>query len=294
MKLFDHVVAVKATTCSFNGAPGAAVEAPYVNLYTRVTNVCQANCSFCEFHGSDTNKFKIEKFEKMLTELSAQVRINKVSFTGGEPTLASGSLTGALKVVKKLHHRIFTVVNTNGCRLTKLNNVIQYIDSIALSRHHYDDSKNAKLFGLEESPTTNADIEFFKNKNKLHLSCNLVKGYIDSTDECYEYIDFYSKLGVHDYGFVSLMGVNDYAKEHLVDFEGVELGKMPNTINSKQWRFGDSCKCNNYMTLDTNGDVSHSYARYAMKSAECVGMLVYDQNVLKVGFNGPVLRDYNS
>jgi hypothetical protein len=83
-------------------------------------------------------------------------------------------------------------------------------------------------------------------------------------------------------------------KEHLVDFEGVNLNKMPNTINSKQYRLGDACKCNNYLTLDANGDVSHSYARYAMKAAECVGMLVYDQNVLKVGFNGPIFRDYNS
>ena len=62
INLFGQAVAIKATACSFNGEPGNPIDVPYINLYVRLTNVCQAKCPFCEFHGKDEHKFNVDKF----------------------------------------------------------------------------------------------------------------------------------------------------------------------------------------------------------------------------------------
>jgi molybdenum cofactor biosynthesis enzyme MoaA len=292
--LFGQPVALKAIGCSCNGKPGSTFDKPYINLYVRITNVCQTNCPFCEFHGKDSIQFDLIKFERMLINLNKQVRINKVSFTGGEPSLNMERLERAIDIVKLNVNDADIVVNTNGYNLKGLDSIASKLSSISLSRHHYDDEKNAKLFGMVNSPTTNDNIRNIVNKRKFHISCNIVKGFIDNHDECYKLISFYSSMGLLDYGFVSLMKVNEFAKQHHVDFSTIDFTKMPDTINSRQYTFGDMCKCNNYCTIVNDGEVATIYARYAMKAGECPGMLVFDQNVLKIGFNGKVLHDYNN
>ncbi len=73
---------------------------------------------------------------------------------------------------KKIFPLVKTSVNTNGSRLKDLEG-IDVLDNIALSRHHYDDEINNQIFGINTADTDILDS--FKDKHKLHLSCNLIK-----------------------------------------------------------------------------------------------------------------------
>ena len=288
-KLFGKEININDHHCNFNDHVGEKIKVPYVNLYVRITDYCQANCPFCTFHGAP-NTFNGYKFLYTLMRLRKQIKINKVSFTGGEPTVMMPMINLLLKEVKEMDKDIFTIVNTNGYRLNDLDT--DYIDSIALSRHHYSDTANDRLFGNVTSIPSLKTLEKFKHKEKVHLSCNLIKGEIDSVDECYNFISLMGKRGFTDIGFVSLMPNNQWSKDHFVDFSAINLNWMKDTFNSTNWSKGTACKCSNFLTSLDDGTIVKSYARYYADREECEGMLVYDADEkLKNGFCGEVIYE---
>ena len=146
MKLFDKEVILKTHYCGYNGNLPEKIEEPYINLYIQLKG-CDAKCSFCEFMDS-AQSFNIIKFEDNLLKLKDQIKINKVSITGGEPTLNYKLLYDILFIVKKHLPDVFLVMNTNGYNLKKLDsdNLISKFDSISVSRHHYDENINNSIF----------------------------------------------------------------------------------------------------------------------------------------------------
>lgn len=287
MNIFGHEVPLKVNPCAYNGKVGKADDDQYVNLYIRLTNHCNAACDFCEFRDNkDKTKFDFYKFFYAIQELNKRVRINKISFTGGEPTIEWKMLNRCLHEVKTINQKIFTVVNSNGMHMNHVN--FEYLDSYALSRHGIGIANNAvfkcdvisdeKLAKLEESI-----------KNKIHLSCNLSKMEIDSPDLMYQYINHYSKLGFHDFGFVTLMAVNQFCKENKVDFQKLKLEEMQNTRRVCTFNDGKACCCANYVTFDDEGDLNRWYARHYCDSTRAESTLVYDLDHLKIGFNGDTI-----
>lgn len=288
--IFGHEVEVRSQTCSINGITGSAIDEPYINLYVRLTNNCNASCEFCEFNGADHDEFDTTTFMYVLYRLYREVKINKIAFTGGEPTLMVDTLNAMLKAINTLDPSIYTVVNTNGYNMKDLD--LTYINSVSLSRHAILDGDNHRHFATTDL-ASNMEITDFPDKSKLHLSCNLIKGQVDSAIKTHEYIEHFSKLGVIDVGFVSLMKVNEYCKRYHVDFSDIDLGSMPDTISTISMSQGNeetvSCKCANYLTSTKNGAIVKSYARYYSEPESCSAILVYDQNKLQVGFGGQVL-----
>jgi organic radical activating enzyme len=284
LHLFGGTLNLKERGCKVNGV-SSSVD-PYVNIYVRLTNKCNANCPFCAFNGPDNSKFDRYKLVYILNHIREHnVRINKISFTGGEPTTSMDDLVFCLKEVKKIDRDIFTVVSSNGYNIDLLGEDRALVDSIALSRHHYDEDLNTELFGgvKQQLPT---------NVEGVHLTCNLVKGYIDSKEECRKFIEEMGKRGFTDIGFVSLMNVNGYCSDHSVDFSHISLGEMEDTIQTTDISKGISCKCANYLTSLEDGTIVKSYSRYVFNSMACdptENTLVYDLNHLKVGFNGRTL-----
>ena len=264
------------------------MERPQISLYVRIANKCNANCPFCEFHDNVAAfNFNLMKFKKILTELiNKGIFINKVSFTGGEPTLNYEMLRKAARAVRNLSRWTFIVVNTNGSHLRKLQEL--NVDSISMSRHHYSNDLNSAVFNARMP--NSMDIASFKHKHKIHLSCNLLNGCIDNGVEVRNYLEFAKSVGVRDVGFVSLMPVNSFCKDNFVDFKDLEV-ENENLICNKYWTYEDKCRCQNYLYLPPAGTQPiKMYARFAVKHAECsVGMLVFDGEYLKQGFNGKTL-----
>lgn len=263
-----------------------------ISLYVVMTRKCNVNCPFCEFTKGSVI-VDIEQFEKLYKELRQICYISTVHFTGGEPTLELDKIKRICNIVKESDDFTQTSVNTNGIFIEKLEGIYE-LDNISLSRHHYDDSKNIEIFGNNSVPTVER-ISNFKEKNKLHLSCNLIKGYIDNEVEIQKYLDFAGNLDIHDIGVVSLMGINDYCINNFVSFENIDLSKIPNLCNSRCYRkFKENtdlllCRCDNYLYTTSDMKLVSMYHRYAIKNDEIADCLVYENNHIKQGFNGIVL-----
>lgn len=288
---FGNVLKLRNQHCIKNGSNKAyKVEEPYVNIYVRLRNKCNANCEFCEFRG-DTESFNINKFETLISEMKNKVKINKISFTGGEPTLNLNLLETVLKVTNEIDPNIFTVINTNGINLMKLIKVSKYLDSIALSRHHYIDEINNKILGFKAP--SREDIKRFQekisNKNLLHLSCNLIKDLIDKEEEILNYMEVASEMGVLDVGLVSLMRVNDFCKDNQVLFDSIEF-KSDRILKNKEWKHKEFCRCANYLYMPKNEqNLVKFYGRYYCQTQNVESQLVFDGEHLKDGFNGKII-----
>lgn len=288
-KIFDHVIKVKDSTCSRDGKKPQKLK-PYVNLYVKLGNACQAECKFCEYHGKDTLKFDEYKLYYAITRIQkAGLRIAKINFTGGEPSIYASKLIETVQKIREIQRDIFVTVNTNGYKIEKIQNNYAdgYFDCISISRHHHDDSKNHEIFGVS-NVAGRADIKSIDNKRNIHLRCNLIKGYIDSAESIKKYLDVMSSDGVYDFGFVSLMQINDFCKENFVDYSKIDIESIPNVRLATSNRLEDFCSCKNYLYYNKHGIVSF-YARFNGDSSRCESTLVYDIDKLTDGFGGKVI-----
>lgn len=294
VNLFGKDLTVKDESCSLNGNPGKSITEPYINMYVTMTNACNAKCPFCCNGKNEGIKidFDYYKFYYLVHEIQKQITINKLSFTGGEPSLNMDLLGRCVETVKKANKEIFAIINTNGVNLSELDKISKYFDSIALSRHFYNDEINNEIFGTD-TVAQSSDIKAFTHKDILHFSCNLQKGYIDIPRKVMLYLEEASKLGVSDIGFVSLMPCNDYCKEKFVDFTDVDFSAIENLYISKEWNQKTYCRCRNYLYMpkneETDVDVVSVYTRYYVDPTHSLSTLVYDGKYLRQGFGGDII-----
>ena len=263
-----------------------------ISLYIVLTRKCNAQCKFCEYNKGESN-IDLNKLEDTLIKLSKQCTLSTIHFTGGEPTLEIDKLKSGLKTIKNIDPLIITSVNTNGIKLKDLEDIDE-LDNISLSRHAILDSDNEYIFGTSSVPSY-SDILSFKNKDKLHLSCNLIKNYIDSESKVLNYLEFASKLSINDVGFVGLMPVNEFCKQHFTPVETLGIKESDKLIKNRYFRnIHDNsgktvCMCNNYLYLSDNMHLVSMYYRCAIENNCIADYLVYDNNVLKQGFNGTTI-----
>lgn len=260
----------------------------YTSLYVVMTRNCNAKCPFCEFRGNidtvDTNIFK-----RYFAELLTKCVVTTVHFTGGEPSLEKDTLFEICKYIKEVSPHTVTSVNTNGIYLKELVECA-YIDNVALSRHHYEDDINQQLFGTQ-SIATLEDIRNLTDKSKLHVSCNLMKGYIDSKEELQRYLDTLGSVEVQDVGLVGLMSVNDFCKTHYIDILDIDVASLDKIINNRRFykKVEDKkvCECLNFLYTSKDYTLMSVYYRHAIDSKlSGSAFLVYENNHIKKGFSG--------
>lgn len=287
IKIFNTEINLRDNCCQMDNEPARPVNDAYINLYTLITNKCNADCKFC-CASKKEGCFNIFKFKQAIKEIVKSARINKVSFTGGEPTLNPYVLYTCLSFVKSIDKNIFTVINTNGSYLEKISNSIPLLNSVALSRHHYDDKINQQIFNLALVPTAE-EIKEFDLGEKLHLSCNLQKDYIGNKKEIIKYLEFADNIGCSDVGFVSLMKFNEYCEKQFVDFNDIKFDDKSGLFVIKNWNYENLCKCRNYIYLPESANPVSVYARHYVNPHFSGSCLVFDGQNLRTGFNGKII-----
>lgn len=278
MELFGTELQLRKCYCALNNNPASPIEKDYINLYVRFDG-CQANCKFCTYKRTN-NGFNVGKYKLIVEELKHKdIEIRKISFTGGEPTL-NWELFADVVGYTMRSFDTFYVLSTNG-----FSNVSPYFvfDSIALSRHHYNtEIHHNEILGVSY---TIPDEELMKYRN-LHLSCNLIKGYIDSASEIEKYLQWAASLSIQDIGFVGLMPTNEYAQTHRVDFDD----NIKNLMCVKEWKDREFCRCKNYTYFDENtGRILGVYHRQVFAPNCFENMLSFDGQNLRVGYTGRVI-----
>lgn len=265
---------------------------PQTNLYVRASNNCNANCNFCEYHGSCT-AFNFQSFYKVLRELRDRDIIGKIQITGGEPSIDGTKLYKICDTLRNYFPNTFIGINSNGYSLDNLKRVNHLVDNFAISRHHYDDKVNEEIFGTDTVPNEKSLREFIESvgEEKVHFSCNLIKGYIDNLDDVKKYLNKVSSMGINDVGFVTLMDINEYCKERQIKFDDSGIDSTEEFLKYHQYRKLDGCcKCANYIfyCAETNRLID-IYGRFVMNQNGSTGLISFDGYNLKNGFGGQII-----
>ena len=295
INVYGKKVEIMTSMCSKNNIPAKLPGKPFINIYVKVTNRCNANCAFCAFKGTEQYTFDIDKYVSALHEIKRTCRINKVSFTGGEPTVEADLLGRLIKLTRKILGKwVFIVVSTNGSNLECLSHMYD-INNVALSRHHYNDSINREIFHTNKVPTKIDIINSRLGRHKIHLSCVLAKNAINSGHEVIRYLEFARNILINDVGFVGLMtDVNAFCKKNYVNFDKLSLvpavGERGKVAKTKDYTRGNDkdCACSNYMFIK-NGEVVHFYYRHRIKTSS-IESFFFDGQHLRAGFNGEIIQ----
>ena len=266
--------------------PGQPVE-PSVNLFVKVTQGCNARCLFCSNAGTTVplTPFDVPKlFEIIRLLLESGIVVNRVNITGGEPSVVPDLVERILlKMSEPDYSDIHLHLNTNGL-LPASQELMRHPrwDSISMSLHHYDAAKLSELYGcrIPENAFDFVGIDL----QKLNSSCNLIKGYIDHAEEARKMLDLNLDLGIPRIGFVALMKVNDYCREHFVDLEAIHLERIPHVYFTRSMNRGSDCKCSNYL-YNKDLKILEIYMRNYANPQYCESSLVYDGAYLRQGFH---------
>lgn len=279
-------IAVKEFDCSLGTLPPERIS-PFVNLFVKVTNGCNAHCLFCSNAGAmpSTKPFDIDKLMVIILKLKEHgIKVNRVNITGGEPAVVSQLVAQILqRLEEKEFEDIHMHLNTNGLlRQSQQLMTIPRWDSISMSLHHYDINRLSELYGCQ---ITDDAFQFRDiDKQKVNVSCNLIKGYIDSPEETHKMLDFALELGIPRIGFVALMKVNDYCKERFIDLEDVHIDTIPHVYLTKSMNRGADCKCSNYL-YNKDLKILEIYMRNYANPLYCESSLVFDGEYLRQGFH---------
>lgn len=296
IELFNQEILVKDSLCGPTPKSRYEVE-PSLRLYIKVTDYCNADCKFCA-NGTCTDFGKIDliKLEFVIRYLKENNRLHSISLTGGEPMINPDIVNDILNLIWNIDKNIDVQISTNGLNLRKIasfdnpNN----LESVHISRHHYDDKKNIEIFGTKTIATTE-DIMFLQdaltNKKIININTLAMKGYIENLENIKRMLDYVGDTGVYKNGFVSLMKCNEYAKKHFINFNDIFNNLDKNFLLAHRFYSGEYCECIDGIYTSKNAKFVEFYARM-VKECNCpyVNQLVYtSDNKVTAGFSGKVL-----
>lgn len=295
IEIFDEKVKIKNYACSsiknkFNK------QKMKINLYIKINDGCNAKCKFCSNSGmQDRGKIDLVKLEYVLKYFNERQLLNRISITGGEPMLKIDLLNDVTNLIYKVIPNATVTINTNGYNLRKVVelDVIDKIEGIHISRHHYLDNINEEIFGTKVASIE--DIKYvmdnLKNKKLLRLNCLLMKNNIDKIEEVVNYLEFASKLEIFRVGFVSLMKINDYSKENFINFNDVFKKEIMNPKTFIHFYDSNICECINGVYISKKGKFTEWYARMTKElNCEYTRQFVYtSNNRLTTGFGKEII-----
>lgn len=292
VELFGRSIKIRTHNCSLFGEPGTK-SSPSVNFYIR-TKYCNSKCKFCTY-ADDASKYNEEKYIKVLNEVASKIPIRKIAISGGEPTLYWDNFKNIATIAKKISPESELSMNTDGFRWSQLleDPISELFDYIQLSRHHYNDSINDEIFH-SKTPSSGEIEETLKlcnDRHKIQFRCNLIKGYIDSKEEVFKYLDWANSIGINDVGLVSLMPVNQYSKDNFVGFKIRDL-IGDNFFLTKEWSYKGSCECVNYVYMPTDDKFRNPmrvYHKNTFKPSEITETIVFDGQNVRMGFDGEII-----
>lgn len=124
------------------------------NLSIVLPGPCNAKCKFCFWDREDTKvpSDYLSTLDFILSNLPPQ--FNQISLTGGEPTLSPVFYEVLDRIPKSRYNKV--VLSTNGVNLGNVSkhSLFKKVDFINISRHHWEDRENAKIFGTGTVPSS--------------------------------------------------------------------------------------------------------------------------------------------
>lgn len=187
---------------------------------------CNASCSFC-FWKQESNH-KDYKNNLITTLANLPKYFHQVSITGGEPCL-SPHIHDILDVLKnKETYGIDKVVlTTNGTGLIDIiDDFEDVVDFVNISRHHWNEEKNAEIFNTDSVPSNLDLLELTTRLNKIGISVNMNTVVTFNTKKLAErMMHFAKKSGFssiafrHQHGSLGAPKLESYFDEYKAKYE---------------------------------------------------------------------------
>lgn len=297
--VFNSELDIKDYLCSSIKGENPISANPSLRLYVKVTDDCNAKCSFCVNESSkDNGQIDLIKLEDVIRYLYSNNLLHGVSLTGGEPMTKADTVNDIINMIFRIDPSIEVQLSTNGINFRKLLEFdnINNLESIHISRHHYDDEVNKSIFNSRNVASSD-DImyvqEGLEDKKIININTLVMKGYIDSLKEIKRMLNHVASLGVYKDGFVSLMKCNEFARERFINFNDIFNNLDQDFFLSHHFYSKNYCECVDGLFLSEIGNLVEFYARM-VKECECsenkVMQLVYTSNnrVLS-GYGGKII-----
>lgn len=296
IELFGHELIVRDSLCTTNTDVLKIVN-PSLRLYIKLTDVCNANCLFCaNGETKDFGDIDFSKLEFIIRYLLDKNLLHGISITGGEPMVNPDKMNDLLNLIYGIEPNMEVAISTNGFNLREFVNMeyVNNLESIHISRHHYEDRINENIFGSKLVANTDDIIyllESLDDKRIININTMVMKGYINNLSSIKKMLDYVGDIGVYKNGFVSLMKCNDYSKEHFINFNDIFNSLDENFFLGHHFYSGEYCECVDGLYLSSNNKLVEYYARM-VKECNCpyTTQLVYtSDNRLTAGFGKKLL-----
>lgn len=238
----------------------------------------------------------ISKLEKVLLSLKEKDIVRGISISGGEPFTDATLLSDVLDLCFEIFGKEIEIsINTNGSGLKDLHKIksLVYVDAIHISRHHYDDDKNALLFGgkVPSAKELKEVVDGVPFKEIFVFNCLLLKDYIGTTQEVHRFLDFAIDVGVPKTAFVTAMEINDFTKDQRVSFSDVISRDDSKFLFTQCFRDYDCCCCQDGVYHRNDGRLCEFYGRETAPGGPGYvrGFVYGADNHLRTGYYGDVI-----
>lgn len=221
------------------------------NLYVDITSACNASCPFCiapTVGRADGPRFA----DGLRYGLDfTQKHSGSVQVTGGEPSLSRRLPSVLEEIGKRSFHRM--VFNSNGCGITEelvQNLVSAGTTHVNLSRHHYDEKRNQEIMRIHPEKWS-TDERFLSAVKMIHnagipvrVNCNLLAGYIDSSDEMSRFSQWGESFGVQSVAFSETfpLGVFDHQIPIEIGYAERMAVDLPSITKHLDSQYSSSCE----------------------------------------------------
>ncbi len=295
INLFGHDIICRDSLCSTEPSQ-VMVGEPRLRLYIKLTDACNADCLFCANKESrDFGNIDFKKLEYVIRYLLEKRVLHGISITGGEPMMNPDKMNSLLNLIYSIEPSLEVAISTNGYNLREFANMeyVNKLESIHISRHHYDDEINREVFGSSVASTD--DILFLQDrlddKRIININTLVMRDYIEDLREIKRMLNYVGDVGVYKNGFVSLMKCNQFSKEHFINFNDIFSSLDDSFYLGHHFYSGEYCECVDGVYLTDNQKMVEFYARM-VKDCSCpyTTQLVYtSDNKVTAGFGKKLL-----
>lgn len=296
INLFGHDIIVRDTLCSTDPKDLKVVD-PSLRLYIKLTDACNADCLFCANKESrDFGNLDFRKLEFVIRYLLDRGLLHGISITGGEPMMNPDKMNMLLNLIYGIDPNMEVAISTNGYNLKIFLDMehVNKLESIHISRHHYDDEVNYSIFGSREVASTEDIValqEGLDDKRIININTLVMKDYIEDLASIRKMLNYVGDVGVYKNGFVSLMKCNQFSKDHFINFNDIFSSLDESFYLGHHFYNGEYCECVDGVYLTDNERMVEFYARM-VKDCSCpyTTQLVYtSDNKVTAGFGKKLL-----
>ncbi len=298
-ELFGKSLTCKGYCCSRDGGPYLPKpEKLQLQLSVCPTSYCPASCPFCIAWPGTAERRRLdpEKLGPVLRELRARDIVRGVSITGGEPFLDVPLLNRVVNLLFDVFgEHLEVTLNTNGMAISRIRELemLSYIDAIHISRHHYDDRINSRIFGMElpDNAELSSVLHSVSFRDIFVLNCILMKDAIGTPEEAHRFLDFAIGAGAGKVCFITAAPVNDFIRRQALNYDEVLREDDPRLLFTQSYRDYELCRCQDGVYVSPSGELIEFYGRRTGATRfSYVRGLVYDaDDHLRAGFGGEII-----